>query len=137
MGRPINKRKIGQGDGRLEVSRYFFTGASEVASSTTPAWIVSQRSTRKFKVSDGTTTEVLTLVNQSAGDLSAGEFAIDAVLDDSTVVQVTKLHNRKIQYEVGDEDTDDSVSGATIKYNIGPGDENDDASGTASLPVQD
>ena len=137
MGRPINKRKIGQGDGKPEPSRYFFTGASEVASSTTPAWIVSQRSTRKFKVSDGTTTEVLTLVNQSAGDLSAGEFAIDAVLDDSTVVQVTKLHNRKIQYEVGDEDTDDSVSGATIKYNIGPGDENDDASGTASLPVQD
>jgi len=137
MGRPINKRKIGQGVGKLEVSRYFFTGASEVASTTTQAWIVSQRSTRKFKVTDGTTTEVLTLVNQSSGDLSAGEFAIDAVLDDSTVVQVTKLHNRKIQYEVGSEDTDDSVAGATIKYNIGPGDENDDATGTASLPVQD
>ena len=114
MGRPINKRKIGQGNGKLEPSRYFFTGASEVASSTTPAWIVSQRSSRKYKITDGSTTEILTLVNQSSGDLSAGEFAIDAVLDDSTVVQVTKLHNRTIQYEkVGPdgETTDDSVVG--------------------------
>ena len=135
MGRPINKRKIGQGDGKIEVSRYFFTGASEVASTTTEAWIVSQRSSRKYKVSDGTTTEVLTLVNQSAGDLSAGEFAIDAVLDDSAVVQVTKLHNRTISVEAGSEDTDDSKATQKIKYNVGPG-KQDDVAGTATLPEQ-
>jgi len=135
MGRPINKRKIGQGNGKLEPSRYFFTGASEVASSTTPAWIVSQRSSNKYKITDGTTTEVLTLVNQSSGDLAAGEFAIDAVLDDSTVVQVTKLYNRTISVEAGSEDTDDSESTQKIKYNAGPGDD-DGATGTATLPVQ-
>ena len=135
MGRPINKRKIGQGNGKLEPSRYFFTGASEVASSTTPAWIVSQRSSRKYKITDGSTTEILTLVNQSSGDLSAGEFAIDAVLDDSSVVQVTKLHNRTISYETGSEDTDDSEASGQIKYNAGPGDD-DGESGTATLPVQ-
>jgi len=139
MGRPINKRFIGQGAGKIEVSRYFFTGASEVASTATPAWIVSQRSSRRYKVSDGTTTETLTLVNQSGGDLSAGEFAIDAVLDDSTTVQVTKLHNRTISYEQANidilaEDTDDSIASAQIKYNLG--EEDDDVAGTATLPQQ-
>ena len=139
MGRPINKRFIGQGTGKIEVSRYFFTGASEVASTATPAWIVSQKSSRRYKVSDGTTTETLTLVNQSANDLSAGEFAIDAVLDDSTTVQITKLHNRTVSYEQANidllaEDTDDSVASAQIKYNLG--EEDDDVTGTATLPQQ-
>lgn len=135
MGRPINKRKIGQGAGKIEVSRYFFTGASEVASTTTEAWIVNQRSSRKYTISDGTTTEVLTLVNQSSGDLSAGEFAIDAILDDSTVVQVSKLCNRTISVEAGTEDTDDSEATQKIKYNVGPG-KQDDIAGTATLPEQ-
>jgi len=146
MGRPINKRFIGQGAGKIEVSRYFFTGESEVASTTTPAWIVSQRSSRRYKVSDGTTTETLTLVNQSADDLSAGEFAIDAVLDDSTTVQITKLHNRTVSYEqenidILEEDTADTffetatpVTSAQIKYNLG--EEDDDVEGTATLPQQ-
>lgn len=135
MGRPINKRKIGQGAGKIEVSRYFFTGASEVASTTTEAWIVNQRSSRKYTISDGTTTEVLTLVNQSSGDLSAGEFAIDAILDDSTIVQVSKLCNRTISVEAGTEDTDDSEATQKIKYNVGPG-KQDDIAGTATLPEQ-
>jgi len=139
MGRPINKRFIGQGTGKIEVSRYFFTGESEVASTTTPAYIVSQRSSRRYKVSDGTTTETLTLVNQGDGDLSSGEFAIDAVLDNSTTVQVTKLHNRTISYEqanidILEEDTDDSIASAQIKYNLG--EEDDDVTGTATLPQQ-
>jgi len=139
MGRPINKRFIGEGAGKIEVSRYFFTGASEVNSTATPAYIVSQKSSRRYKVSDGTTTETLTLVNQSANDLSAGEFAIDAVLDDSTTVQITKLHNRTVSYEQANidllaEDTDDSVASAQIKYNLG--EEDDDVTGTATLPQQ-
>jgi len=137
MGRPINKRKIGQGSGKIQATRHFFTGASEA---TTTAWIVNQRSTNKFTVTDGSTTEVLTLVNQSAGDLSAGEFAIDAVLDDSTVVQVTKLHNRTIQYEkVGPdgETTDDSVDIGKIKYVVGnAGQQDDGVSDTATVDGQ-
>jgi len=95
MGRPINKNKIGQGAGRIKVSRHFFTGGSEL---TTNAWIVNQRSTYEFTVSDGVSTEVLTLVDKT-GSLVAGEFTVNAVLDDSTVVQVTKLRNRTIQYD--------------------------------------
>lgn len=137
MGRPINKRKIGQGSGKIQATRHFFTGASEA---TTTAWIVNQRSTNKFTVTDGSTTEVLTLVNQSAGDLSAGEFAIDAVLDDSTVVQVTKLYNRTIQYEkVGPdgETTDDSVDIGKIKYVVGnAGQQDDGVADTATVDGQ-
>ena len=137
MGRPINKNKIGQGSGKIQATRHFFEGASEAS---TTAWIVNQRSTNKFTVTDGSTTEVLTLVNQSAGDLSEGEFAIDAVLDDSTVVQVTKLHNRTIQYEKvspGGEDTDDSVDVAKLQYVVGnAGQEDDGESDTATVDGQ-
>ena len=128
MGRPINPRKIGQGAGKIQATRHFFTGASEA---TTTAWIVSQRSTNKFLVTDGSTSEVLTLVNEASGNLSAGEFAIDAVLDDSTVVQVTKLYNRKVQYEGG------TANVAVLKYVVGnSGAEDDGAAGTATVDGQ-
>jgi hypothetical protein len=115
MGRPINKRKIGQGDGKILCSAYYFTSASEVNGATTPAWIVSQRSTNKFNVTDGTTTEVLTLVNETAGSLAEGTFIINAMLDDSSTVQVTKLRNRTVQYEGG------TTNVANVKFNIGNG----------------
>jgi len=104
MGRPINKDLIGYGTGRVAATRHFFTGGSEA---TTAAHIVSQRSTNKFLVrldsdqGDSATGEVLTLVNKANGALVAGEFRIDAILEDSTTVQVTKLRNRTIQYEGG------------------------------------
>ena len=127
MGRPINKNKIGQGAGRIEVTAVKFAAGGEIAN----AWIVSQRSSNSFVVSDGSKTEVCTLVNKTAGGLGASEFTIHATLDDSTVVQVTKLYNRKIQYEGG------TANVETVRYNVGPGDENDDVTGTATLPVQD
>ena len=115
MGRPINKRKIGQGEGRILCSAYYFAGASEVNGGATPAWIVSQRSTNKFIVSDGTTTQTLTLANETAGSLAEGTFIINAILDDSSVVQVTKLRNRTIQYEGG------TANVANVKFNISNG----------------
>ena len=82
--------------------------------------------------------EMAKAYSQSWGDMRAeGRLeeplydGINAVLDDSTVVQVTKLYNRKIQFEAGTVDVE------TRKYNIGPGDENDDTAGTATVPVQD
>jgi len=104
MGRPLNKRHFGQGAGKILVTRYFFTGGSEVAGATTPAWIVNQRSANKFTVTDGTTSEVLTLVNKANASLVAGDFTVHATLDDSSTVQVTRFYNRKIQYEGGTAD---------------------------------
>lgn len=96
MGRPVNSKYFGEGNGRLQVTRHFFTGKAEASNK---AWIVSQRSVNKFRVSDGTDTEILRLVNKAAGTLVVGEMSIDGVLDDSTVVQVTKIWNNNCQYE--------------------------------------
>ena len=96
MGRPIKKDFIGSGTGRIKVTRYRFAAGAEF---TTPTgFIVAQKGTTKFRVSDGVTTETLVLVDK-AGSLLNGEFAINAVLDNSTVVQVTKLKNRTITYD--------------------------------------
>ena len=97
MGRPVNKRYFGEGNGKLQVTRHFFTGGAE--NNQTKCWILAQRSVNKFKVTNGTDTEILTLVNKAAGTLVAGEMSIDGVLDDSTVVQVTKIWNNNVQYE--------------------------------------
>lgn len=96
MGRPISDRLIGQGAGRIRVSRHFFTGTSEL---TAIAWIVNQRSNTAFTVSDGVSTEVLTLTDDAGGGLVAGQCAIDVTLNDSTVKQVTKLKNRTVEYD--------------------------------------
>lgn len=130
MGRPINKRLIGQGDGKILCSAYYFAGASEVNGGATPAWIVSQRSTNKFIVSDGSTTETLELVNETAGSLAEGTFIINAMLDDSSVVQVTKLRNRTVQYEGG------TANVQNVKFVIGNGLVDDEVSGTATVEGQ-
>ena len=123
MGRPISPRKIGQATGRIRCTAHRFTGASEA---TTAAWITRQVATKKFKVTDGTTTENLTLANTSQGALVAGTFIIEGVLDDSTRVQVTKLRNRTVQYE-------DSTN---VIYTIGGTDPLDHVSSDSKLSIE-
>jgi len=108
MGRPISEDKIGYGEGRIAVTRHFFTGASEA---TTAAHIVRQAGNGKYVVrldsnaGDPSADEVLTLANKvgtGGGEaLVAGEFTIDAIGSDSTVYQVTKIRNRTVQLEKG------------------------------------
>jgi hypothetical protein len=132
MGRPINKSKIGSGSGKISVTSYRFAGASEVLSTSTQAHIVSQKSTRKFSVTDGSTTEDLVLVNKSAGELAEGEMIINCQ-DDGTAgtMQVTKLMNRTVQVEVGtDGGADDSIAVAVYPYTISDAAAADDANVT-------
>ena len=96
MGRPINKKHIGDGAGKIEVTAVRFAAGAEVAS-TVEAFIVSQRSTNKFKVTAGGTTEVVTLVNKNPGSLAASECCINVVDSDGVTAQVTKLRNRTFQ----------------------------------------
>ena len=128
MGRPINKRKIGQGTGRIRVTSYKFAAGAEAQSPV--GYIVSQRSTYKFKISNGSTTEICTLVNKTRGALGASEFCIHAVLDDSTIVQVTKLRDRTIQYEGG------TGSVQNIKYVVAPDKPNLNSDGAAQVDGQ-
>tara|TARA_B100001248_G_scaffold73875_1_gene52748 strand:- start:5443 stop:6060 length:618 start_codon:yes stop_codon:yes gene_type:complete len=96
MGRPINKKHIGDGAGKIQVTAVKFASGGEV---TTESHIVSQRSTRKFIVTDGSKTETCTLVNKSIGGLGASEFCINVTDSDGVTKQVTKLMNRKMQLE--------------------------------------
>ena len=131
MGRPINKSKIGFGAGRIRITRHFFTGGSEA---TTAAHIIRQTGAATFVCrldsnNDGNgafspathaNDEELTLVNKANGALVAGEFKIDATLDDSSTVQVTKLYNRTIQTE----DNNRMVYGVGTFADPGKGTEN-------------
>ena len=98
MGRPINKKHIGDGAGKIEVTAVRFASGAEVAS-TVEAFIVSQRSTNKFRVTAGGTTEVVTLVNKNPGSLAASEMCINVVDSDGVSKQITKLRNRTFQVE--------------------------------------
>ena len=96
MGRPINKKHIGDGAGKIQVTAVKFAAGGEI---TTESHIVSQRSTNKFIVTDGTKTETCTLVNKSIAALGASEFCINVTDSDGVTKQVTKLMNRKMQLE--------------------------------------
>ena len=99
MGRPINKKHIGDGAGKIQVSAVKFAAGSEIAANAAESHIINQRSTNKFTVTDGNKTEVCTLVNKSNGSLGASEFNINVVDSNGVTKQVTKLRNRTMQTE--------------------------------------
>lgn len=124
MGRPVNKRKIGFGRGRIAVSKHYFTGGSEkVGIGVDAAHIYKQKGDSKFwirldsDIADPTAGEVMKLVNKTSG-LVAGEFTIDARGSDSTVYQVTKLRNKTVQIE-GSGAGATAVNAENVIYNIG------------------
>jgi len=96
MGRPINKKHIGDGAGKIQVTAVKFAAGGEV---TTESHIVKQRSTNKFVVTGGGKTETCTLVNKSIGALGAGEFCINVTDSDGVTKQITKMYNRTMQLE--------------------------------------
>ena len=99
MGRPINKKHIGDGAGKIQVTAVKFAAGGEITAA--ESHIISQRSTNKFNVTDGTKTEVCTLVNKSIGGLGASEFCINVTDSDGVTKQITKMYNRKMQLESG------------------------------------
>ena len=103
MGRPVNKKYFGSGSGKIQVTSYRLTGGTETTTTQdSVAYIVSQRSTRKFKVrvdaSDSSAADVvLTLVDKAAGALGEGEFRISVVNPlDSSTDNASKLTNRAV-----------------------------------------
>ena len=151
MGRPINPSKIGSGSGKIQVTNYRLTGELEAgAEEGLGAFIVSQRSTRKFKVSatkpsdSSTVTEVLTLVNKDAGALGEGEFRLSVINPlDSSTDNATKLCNRTVV--VGGIGADASAGSNKFKMTIADGnatqggaavgDEDFDATSVAALGI--
>ena len=141
MGRPIKKNKMsagasGLGDatqlaGNLAVTAYRPYGGSKVDSLT--AYVVSQRSSTKFKIHlEDSTEAVYQLKAVAPGTLSAtnssslGEFCVQVILNDSTVAYVEKFYNSTINYveaggdtgtctyTLGVEGTDETQAGAGV-----------------------
>ena len=90
--------------GNIAVTAYRASGGSKVDSTT--AYIISQRGSKLFKISlEDSTSGVYCLKAVAPGSLSAsppngsaGEFCVQGILDDSTVVYVEKFYNNTVHY---------------------------------------
>lgn len=98
MGRPINKRYLGEPTpAGTEIKVQFHNGTGSVN-----GWIVRQRGSKRFLCSDGTDTALCTLVPKASGDLLAGEMSITVKDDAEAVHQVTKISANRVTLETGD-----------------------------------
>jgi len=96
MGRPVNKRYFGSGAGnQIKVRAKIGSNAEG------DGFIISQRSTNRFKVTVGANTGICRLVNKDTGSLAANEMIVNFLSDDGVLVQATKLYNRTVIVEGG------------------------------------
>jgi len=111
MGRPVKKSRFGSTAGDFEVSGAFSTESiqpdgtgAEAVSTATGNFIVAQRSSTRYKVNflsaDGSTrlVQILDLTPVATGSLTAGQFCIQIILDDSTVAYAAKIFNNTVHY---------------------------------------
>lgn len=109
MGRPLNKRNFKTTTGGIQVKSYRFDGAVEAQATGS---IVAQHSVNVFSVTDGTTTERMTLVNKDQGSLDENEFIVLATDSSDATSNVTKFYSNVVQTE-GTTKTKYAVSDAT------------------------
>ena len=141
MGRPVRKDRFGSSAGDFEVTGAFSTESTqpdgtgaEAVSTASGNFIVSQRSSTRFKVNflsaDGSTRliQVLDLKPVAPGSLAAGQFCIQIILDDSTVAYAAKIFNNTVHYK-----TAGGVTGS-VKYSLSAeGTDEDKVSGVGSM----
>ena len=112
MGRPVRKDRFGSTAGDFEVTGAFSTesiqpdgSGAEAVSTVSGNFIVSQRSSTRFKVNftsaDGSTRliQILDLTPVAPGSLTAGQFCLQIILDDSTVAYASKIFNNTVHYK--------------------------------------
>ena len=125
MGRPVKKSRFGATAGDFEVTGAFATTTvqpdgtgAEAVSTATGNYIVAQRSSTRYNVNflsaDGSTrlTQVLDLTPVATGSLTAGQFCIQIILDDSTVAYASKIFNNTVHYKEAGGDT------GSVKYSL-------------------
>ena len=89
MGRPVNKRNFGAtGAADATIPVRFWDGDSSEE-----GYVVAQKGTNKFKVTDGVTTITGRLVNEITPN-GAGEISIVGIAPGSTPVILKKMFNR-------------------------------------------
>ena len=125
MGRPVKASRFGNTAGDFEVTGAFSTEATqpdgsgaEAVSTASGNYIVSQRSSTRFKVNflsaDGSTRQeqVLDLKPVAPASLTNGQFCLQIILDDSTVAYAAKIFNNTVHYK-----TAGGVTGS-VKYSL-------------------
>ena len=125
MGRPVRKDRFGDSAGDFEVTGAFSTettqpdgSGAEALSTASGNYIVSQRSSTRFKVNflsaDGSTRQeqVLDLKPVAPASLTNGQFCLQIILDDSTVAYAAKIFNNTVHYK-----TAGGVTGS-VKYSL-------------------
>jgi len=141
MGRPVRKDRFGSSAGDFEVTGAFSTettqpdgSGAEALSTASGNFIVSQRSSTRFKVNflsaDGYTRliQVLDLKPVAPASLTAGQFCLQIILDDSTVAYAAKIFNNTVHYK-----TAGGVTGS-VKYSLSAeGTDEDKVSGVGSM----
>jgi len=141
MGRPVKPSRFGSTAGDFEVTGAFSTESvqpdgtgAEAVSTTTGNYIVAQRSSTRYKVNflsaDGSTRleQILDLTPVATGSLTAGQFCIQIILDDSTVAYASKIFNNTVHYK--------EAGGATgsVKYSLSAeGSDEGQVSGVGSI----
>ena len=141
MGRPVRKDRFGNSAGDFEVTGAFSTettqpdgSGAEALSTASGNYIVSQRSSTRFKVNflsaDGSTRliQVLDLKPVAPGSLAAGQFCIQIILDDSTVAYASKIFNNTVHYK-----TAGGVTGSDKYALSAEGTDEDKVSGVGSI----
>ena len=144
MGRPIKSTWIGNAAGRIEVTGAFSTettqpdgSGAEAVSTVTGQYISAQRSARRFKVvftsTDGSTalTQVLNLTAVAPASLTAGQFCVQIILNDSTVAYVSRFYNRTLHYVT----TASATGTCTYSRGVEGTDEAQAGSGAGSIDV--
>ena len=141
MGGPVRKDRFGSDAGDFEVTGAFSTEAiqpdgsnAETVSTASGNYIVAQRSSTRFKVnflsSDGSTRQIqiLDLTPVAPGSLTAGQFCLQIILDDSTVAYAAKIFNRTVHYKTAGGTT------GSVKYSLSAeGTDEDKVSGIGSI----
>ena len=136
MGRPLNKSRFSdlstpEGTaGKIEVTAYYQTGGSLQQGDN--SFIISQRSSRKFKIhqQSDSTDAVLDLRAVAPAYLTAGQFCVRVILDDSTVAYVEKFYNNTVHYRVNSTDGFTDGTSGWVKYSLGS-----ETGGADSTPV--
>ena len=115
MGRPIKKSRMladfnPGATATLAVTTYR-TGDSNVTG--TGSYIVSQRSSRSFKLHLNNSSETIMKLVAKATLTDNNTFNVKVILDDSTVAYVEKFYNRTIHYV-----ETDGVTTGTVPYTL-------------------
>ena len=117
MGRPLRSDRFvasfgGTTSGKIAVTGYRPSGGSLVSS--VSAYIISQRGSRLFKIHlEDSSEAVYELKAVAPASLTAGQFCVQVILNDSTVAYVDKFYNNTVHYV--------TTAGAagTVTYTLG------------------